>query len=130
MSHLIKHTFFVIKILKELCSQASSLQSLLVSTILPQKKILQGVFARLTSPFDDEINITPVDVPMYDLPDLESVSIPRVRGEIARQIIETLIISLESDPTNGNITYLLCGFDVNDVKNSEIVTSGMLIIFL
>jgi len=120
--HLVKHTFFVMKILKELCSQRTSLQSLLVSTMMPYKNILQGIFARLTSPFEEEMRVSPVDVPLYDLPDFDEVPIPRLRGEIAKLVIETLIASLESDPCQANITYLLCGFDVNSIGTSSLVS--------
>ena len=115
------------KILKELCSQRTSLQSLLVSTMMPYKNILQGIFARLTSPFEEEMRVSPVDVPLYDLPDFDEITIPRLRGEIAKLVIETLIASLESDPCQANITYLLCGFDVNSIGTSSLVSIGELV---
>lgn len=114
------------KILKELCSQRNSLQSLLVSTMMPYKSILQGIFARLTSPFEEEMKVSPVDVPLYDLPDFDEVPMPRLRGEIAKLAIETLIASLESDPCQANITYLLCGFDVNSIGTSSLISIGKL----
>ena len=70
---------------------------------------------------DDEISISPNDVPLFDLPDIsENTKIPRLRGEIARLIIEMFINSLEADPTRPNMAYLFCGFDIENIGMSQI----------
>uniref|UniRef100_A0AC34GXQ6 Uncharacterized protein n=1 Tax=Panagrolaimus sp. ES5 TaxID=591445 RepID=A0AC34GXQ6_9BILA len=121
--NLIKHTFFVVKILRELVSQRPSLQAQLVSVLFSQKELYQSIFTRLTSVYDDEMSISPNDIPLFDLPDItEATKIPRLRGEIARLIIEIFVDSLEADPTKPNLTYLFCGFDLNNIGTSILTT--------
>lgn len=55
--------------------------------------------------------------------DVENLPEERVRGQTARTLIEMCICSVESD-ASVNLAYLLCGFDITDLQNTEIEGAG------
>uniref|UniRef100_A0A7E4WAH4 Nucleoporin NUP188 homolog n=1 Tax=Panagrellus redivivus TaxID=6233 RepID=A0A7E4WAH4_PANRE len=119
--HLIRHSYYVVRIMRDLVAIGASIQSELVASLTPWTNVLKGIFAKLTSVYDDEIEITPLDAPLFDLPEKESAITPaRLRGEVARQISEMLIASLEDAPTKPNLTYLLCGFDMTAIGSTQL----------
>ncbi|KAI1727325.1 nucleoporins domain-containing protein [Ditylenchus destructor] len=108
--NLLRHSFFVLKILREACSQRPSLQAHIVQSTFSCRKNLIEAFSRLTSVFTSDIQILPTDL---NIVDVESTLLPRVRGEIVRLLIETCIDSLEADPKAPNMAFLLLGFNFN-----------------
>uniref|UniRef100_A0A914CLZ9 RecF/RecN/SMC N-terminal domain-containing protein n=1 Tax=Acrobeloides nanus TaxID=290746 RepID=A0A914CLZ9_9BILA len=115
---LLNHTFYVIKILRELCCQRPSLQSRLVQAFLPHQQILKDRFAQLTSIANRDVAISPLDVSLLDLEECDSASI---RGDIIRQIVELMIDSLEID-SKQNVAFLLLGFNMTNIQATRVIT--------
>lgn len=115
--YFIKHTFYVVKILRELCCQRPSLQKQIVLSMTGCKKSVIESVSRLTSVFFHEIQITHFDMIVSNI---EQISIPRIRGEIIRNLLETFVDAIEFEPQSANLAYLLFNFDLNDIGNSNI----------
>lgn len=81
-----------------------------------QKSVIESV-SRLTSVFSYEIQITHVDLIVSHI---ETLPMPRIRGEIIRNLLETFVDAIECEPKSANFAYLLFGFDLNDIENSNI----------
>jgi hypothetical protein len=92
-----------------------------VQTVFPHGKSLIDTMTRLTSVSTYDVELSQIDVVPLDV---ESCSLPRIRGEIVRHLLETLIDALETDPNTPNLTYLLLGFDMRDIQNSSFNVAG------
>uniref|UniRef100_A0A0N4ZIA7 Uncharacterized protein n=1 Tax=Parastrongyloides trichosuri TaxID=131310 RepID=A0A0N4ZIA7_PARTI len=114
----VKHTFYVMKILRDLISVRPSPQQRLVHVLMSQKVFLQEQFYQLSKISDKEVELGFNQLPLEDL---TNVSTPRIKGEIVRLIIEIFIDSVNSSCKGSNIAFLLLNFDMS----SMIATSSL-----
>lgn len=56
--------------------------------------------------------------------DLEGVSTSRLRGELAREVLELFIDVMEVAAKQPNLTYLLFGFDLNSYQMTKSISIG------
>ncbi|CEF67829.1 Nuclear pore complex protein Nup205 [Strongyloides ratti] len=108
----VRHTFYVMKILRDLISVRPSPQQRLVHVLMSQKNFLQEQFYGLS-----EIDNKDFELGFNQLPleDLTNVSTARIRGEIIRLIIEIFVDSVNSSCKGTNITFLLLNFDMSSM---------------
>lgn len=108
----VRHTFYVMKILRDLISVRPSPQQRLVHCLMSQKNFLQEQFYGLST-----INNKDFELGFNQLPleDLTNVSTARIRGEIIRLIIEIFVDSVNSSCKGMNITFLLLNFDMSSM---------------
>lgn len=85
-----------------------------------RKSLVENI-TRMTSVFSFETKISLLDlIPL----NIEEYSVERKRGEILRHLLETLIDSMDSEAKYLNITYLILGFNLQDMEKSESLFRG------
>uniref|UniRef100_A0A0N5B8M7 Nucleoporin NUP188 homolog n=1 Tax=Strongyloides papillosus TaxID=174720 RepID=A0A0N5B8M7_STREA len=108
----VKHTFYVMKILRDLISVRPSPQQRLVHVLMSQKSFLQEQFYGLSTISNKDLDLGFNQLPLEDL---SNVSTARIRGEIVRLIIEIFIDSVNSSCKGTNIAFLLLNFDMSSM---------------
>jgi hypothetical protein len=125
---LLPHTYYIIRILRRLAVKRNSevhdvLLQIFQSSALPMK----WIFARLMSiNVEEESKIRKMEVSNQDMIsfDLEDVEIPRLRGEIAFEVLELSIEIMEVAPDKPNLSYFLFGFDLSSWKMTKTIDIG------
>uniref|UniRef100_A0A915DWS5 Uncharacterized protein n=1 Tax=Ditylenchus dipsaci TaxID=166011 RepID=A0A915DWS5_9BILA len=112
-----KHVFYVMKILREVSCQRPSLQLHVVQSSFSMREYLMDSFSRVTAVFAQQLEVLQTDIVPENI---EACDPARIRGEIARYLLEVCIDALESDAKAPNLAYLLLGFNLRDIQNSDI----------
>ncbi len=106
----------MLKILRVASAHRPSIQTRLVQSLYGQRQSLVHAAAALSSIQHSEVEVSQFDlVPL----DVEKCRPARLRGELIRHLFETLIDAMESDGSNANIAYLLLGFNLRNIANSQ-----------
>lgn len=59
--------------------------------------------------------------------DLEGIRMARLRGEIAREVLELFIETMDATPKRPNLAYLLFGFDLDSFQLTKTIGFGRFI---
>uniref|UniRef100_A0AC35TKA1 Nucleoporin NUP188 homolog n=1 Tax=Rhabditophanes sp. KR3021 TaxID=114890 RepID=A0AC35TKA1_9BILA len=106
----VKHTFYVMKMLRDLIAIRPSPQERLVQILMARKEELLGIFYSLTSVASEDLELGFNQVPLSDLTD---VSTKRIKGEIGRLVIEIFNDSVNSSSKTTNLAFCLLNFDMS-----------------
>ncbi|CAD5212487.1 unnamed protein product [Bursaphelenchus okinawaensis] len=118
---MLKHTYYVVRILNELSDRLSSdANRVLLETFVTNPR-LTPVFARLISINLNDMVVDDNDLVLFDL---ESVSVSRLKGEIARDLMILYTKVLIAYPNQTNFVHHLFGFDLKNINNSDMSVIG------
>jgi alpha-D-ribose 1-methylphosphonate 5-triphosphate diphosphatase PhnM len=134
------HTYYIIRILRKLAAkQNSEVHNVLLRTFQSNASAMRWIFARLMSVIVDEAKEKKVDVASKDdkitrqievsdqdmIPfDLTDVKTARLRGEIAREVLELFIEVMDVMPNQPNLTYLMFGFSLDAFQLTKTISLG------
>ncbi|KAI6180707.1 hypothetical protein M3Y98_00750200 [Aphelenchoides besseyi] len=106
------HTYYVIRILRKLATKPSAeVHDALLQTFELNAGAMRCIFARLLSIHSHEIEVSDQDVIPFDL---HNVTTARLRGEIARELLELFYEIMETSAGRPNLTYLLFGYELSN----------------
>ncbi|CAD5216866.1 unnamed protein product [Bursaphelenchus xylophilus] len=118
---MLKHTFYVIRILSELCEQLTAdANRTLLETFISSSRLVP-IFARLISITGNEMIVDDNDLVPFDL---EDVTEPRLRGEIARDLLNIYSKVLIAHPSECSFVHLLFGFNLKNIEESDMSVIG------
>ncbi|KHN82761.1 Nuclear pore complex protein [Toxocara canis] len=117
------HAYWAAHILRELCASRPAVQSEIVYSLKVMGRCFVEQCARMTSPKITSLALSPFDAPV--LYDVESLSCCRVRGETARILIELCTTAVEMGPSNPNMAYFLCDFDMSNLLGTRLENPGI-----
>lgn len=141
---LLSHTYYIVRILRRLAAKQNvEVHDVLLRTFHSNASAMRWIFARLMSVKVDELKEKSVDgekkgselrkleVSDQDLIpfDLDGVSIARLRGELAREVLELFIEVMEVAPKQPNFTYHLFGFDLGSYQLTKTIGIGKYLYF-
>jgi hypothetical protein len=137
---LLPHTYYIIRILRRLAAkQNSEMHDVLLRIFQLNASQMRWIFARLISINADEEDkkngekaaIRKMEASDQDMIpfDLEGVEIPRLRGEIAREVLELSIDIMEVAPKQPNLAYLLFGFDLSSYHLMKTIGIGWYLLY-
>lgn len=126
------HTYYIIRILRRLAAkQSAEVHDVLLRTFQLISPQMKWIFARSMSVNVDEgakegAEVRKIEVSDQDMIsfDLEGVQIPRLRGEVAREVLEMFIEIMEVAPKQPNLAYILFGFDLSSFHLTKAIDVG------
>ena len=123
---LLPHTYYVIRILRKLAVGTSGeLHEALLRTFESNGAPMRAIFTNLTAVSEETVDLIVSDQDVVPF-NLQGVSMARLRGEIAHELLELFIEVLEAAPNRANLTYLLFGFEGINTRISQQLAIGAL----
>ncbi|KAI6189575.1 hypothetical protein M3Y97_00023300 [Aphelenchoides bicaudatus] len=134
---LLPHTYYIIRTLRRLAASSNSeVQNVLLRTFETNASAMRWIFARLMSVIVDELkekkiadnapknkHLRQIEISEQDMIpfDLEGVKVARLRGEIAREILELFIEVMDAASKQPNLTYLMFGFSLEEFQLTKTI---------